>query len=60
MLDTFLWYSGLLAWLGFGTFGLLVVGDWCIDWVVQSFWTKREFLAFVWDRLKRRKASNAT
>lgn len=28
--------------------------DWLIDWIVTQFWTKKEFIAFVYDRLKNR------
>lgn len=54
--DTFLWWSGAFAWLGLGTFGLLVAAEAAIDRIVNSVWTQREFLAFVWDRLKKRGA----
>lgn len=50
----FMFWSGVVAW-GLAAFaGILVSLDWMIDWVFTSFWTKREFLAFVYDRLKKK------
>lgn len=54
MIDSFFWYSGLVAWICLGLWTLLATFDLAIDWIVTSLWTKREFLAFVADRLKRR------
>lgn len=50
----FFYYSGIAAWLLLAAGGVLAFADLLIDWTVMSLWTKREFLAFVADRLKRR------
>jgi hypothetical protein len=50
----FFFYSGVVAWLLLAAGGILAIGDKAIDWVIDSLWTKREFFAFVQDRLKRR------
>lgn len=55
-MDSFLWWSGVAAWLILGVGGILAFADTAIDWTVTSIWTKREFLAFVADRLKRNHA----
>lgn len=52
MMDQFLWWSGLSFWTIFGILGMLVFADWIMDSVIQNVWSKREFLAFVWERLK--------
>lgn len=54
MIDAFFYYSGLVAWIALGTGAMLAIGDTIIDWTVTSLWTKREFMAFVWDRLKKK------
>jgi hypothetical protein len=53
-MDSFFWWSGVIAWAALGGLGSLWIADDIIDFVVNSVWTKREFLAFVADRLKRR------
>lgn len=50
----FLYWSGVALWGLLAAGGLLAFGDIAIDWIVQSVWTKREFLAFVVSRLRRR------
>lgn len=53
----FMFWSGVVAW-GLAAFaGILVVTDLAIDWLVGHFWTKREFLAFVADRLRKRNST---
>jgi hypothetical protein len=53
-MNSFFYYSGIMAWIALGTGALLAVADVVIDWIINSLWTKREFLAFVWDRLKKK------
>lgn len=53
-MDIFLWWSGVAAWGALGFVGLLVASDWVMDIIVANLWTKREFMAFVWSRLKAR------
>lgn len=53
MYDFFFW-SGIAAWLLVGLAGLSLLIDVLIDQIILHFWTKREFLAFVADRLKRK------
>lgn len=52
---SFFYYSGIVAWVALGCAAILMVADEAIDWTVKSFWTKREFLAFAWDRMKKKK-----
>jgi len=55
-MSQFFYWSGIVAWAAFGSIGMLVAGavavDFIVDTAVHMFWTKREFLAFVADRLK--------
>lgn len=51
MSDFFYW-SGVIAWGVLGVAGILASTDVVMDWIVQSLWTKKMFLAFVWQRLK--------
>lgn len=53
--DAFLWWSGLATWIVLGIVGMLALGDRLIDFIVSSVWTKREFLEFVWERLRKRR-----
>lgn len=50
----FLYWSGVVAWVACGLVGIALALDWIIDNIIDTFWTKREFLAFVADRLKAR------
>jgi hypothetical protein len=59
MIDSFFYYSGLVAWIVLGCGAILAILDVAIEWIVSSLWTKREFLAFVADRLKNRRGRNA-
>lgn len=54
MLDAFLWWSGLIAWIGFGLLGLLFLSDAMLDTVMQSVKLKREFLEWAWERTRKR------
>jgi hypothetical protein len=54
MIDAFFYYSGIVGWVALGSCAILASADAAIDWVVTSLWTKREFMAFVWDRLKKK------
>jgi hypothetical protein len=56
MMDSFFYFSGVAAWIILGLGGILAFGDLVIEWTVNGVWTKREFLAFVADRLKRKYA----
>lgn len=51
-MDSFLWWSGAIAWLICGSVGIFLAFDWAVDQVAESFQFKRQFLSFVWDRLK--------
>lgn len=53
-MTNFFYYSGIVAWLLLSVASILAFGDKVIDWTIDSLWTKREFLAFVADRLRRR------
>jgi hypothetical protein len=55
-MNSFLWWSGVVAWGALGFSGLLAISDYVIDFAISSLWTQREFLAFVADRLKRKEA----
>ena len=55
-MDNFLWWSGVAAWGVLAAIGLLWLGDVMIEWAVDGIWTKRQFLAFVADRLKSRRS----
>ena len=56
-MDTALWWSGLVAWVACGIVGLIWLSDQVINWVVPALWTKREFFAFVEERLRKRHSS---
>lgn len=51
-MTAFFYWSGFISWLAVGGVGIFLGLDWAIERCVESFWTKRQFLAFVWDRLK--------
>lgn len=53
-MDRFLWWSGVVSWAACGSVGIFLGLDWAIDQIANSFNFKREFLAFVWERLKAR------
>lgn len=57
-MNDFLWWSGLVAWGLLGICGLFEVGDLAINRIAVGLGLKKEFLAFAWDRMKRR--SNST
>lgn len=54
----FMFWSGVVAWCAASLVGLLMVIDVVIDWLVGHFWTKREFLAFVADRLRKKQSAD--
>lgn len=56
-MNEFMFWSGVVAWGIAALVGLLIVIDFAIDWLVTSLWTKREFMAFVWSRLKKKAAT---
>lgn len=51
-MNAFFYYSGVAVWIALGIVGMLAGMDVAVDWIVQSLWTKRMFLEFVWSRLK--------
>lgn len=51
MIDTAIWVTGVLTWIVFGVVGILWLSDLLLDWVIKSFWSRKECMAFVWDRL---------
>lgn len=53
-MTNFFYYSGIVAWLLLSAASILAFGDKIIEWTIDSLWTKREFLAFVADRLRSR------
>lgn len=53
-IDSFLWWSGCMSWGVAGVVGFFMATDWIIDLTIKTFWTRKEFLAFVWDRMKAR------
>ena len=56
-MDSFLWWSGVVAWGAAGSVGIWLGLDWAVDEVANSLNFKRQFLAFVWDRLKSKQKS---
>ena len=54
-MDSFLWWSGVALWALLAAAGALALGDQIIEWVIDGLWTKREFLSFVWEKMKRGK-----
>ncbi len=54
-MDSFLWWSGVALWVFLAVAGLLSLGDQIVEWIVTGLWTKREFLSFVWAKMKRDK-----
>lgn len=52
MIDQVFWWTGLVTWVVFGIVGVLHVSDHMLDWIIKSFWSRKECMAFVWDRLK--------
>lgn len=55
MSDLLYWYTGLIVWLLAGAVTLLVALGWFGFWLMEKtlwwFWTEKEFIAFVYDRL---------
>lgn len=51
----FFYWSGLVAWLCIAILGLGALFDLVGGWVIDTFWSRKEFLAFTWSRLKRDK-----
>lgn len=56
-MDAALWWSGLVAWIVCGIVGAIWLLDQAINWAVPTFWTKREFFAFVAERLRKKNPS---
>jgi hypothetical protein len=50
----FLYWSGVAAWSACAWYGALMIVDRALSWLIEDLWTKREFIAFVADRLKRK------
>jgi len=55
-MNSALWWSGVFAWCFFGVIGLVWFTDHITDWVLDSLWSRKEFMVFVWDRLKSKKS----
>jgi hypothetical protein len=55
-MDRFMWWSGVALWGFLAIAGLLAIGDQIVEWVITSLWSKREFLSFVWAKMKRKSA----
>jgi hypothetical protein len=55
--NSFLWWSGAIAWLSAGSVGIFLGLDWVVDEIADSFNFKRQFLAFVWARLAKREST---
>lgn len=53
-MNDFLWWSGAIGWGFLGVCGLFELGGMAIDRIVDGLGVKKEFLAFAWDRMKRR------
>ena len=60
MMDVFLWWSGVVAWLALAFVGFLAGGDKVIDWTLNSLNAKRLFLEFVWEKLKSKRDGKVT
>ncbi len=43
----------MIAWGALGVVGMSALSDWFMEITIGSFWTKKEFLAFVADRLRK-------
>lgn len=56
--DLILWSTGLFTWAFLGVVGSAFIFDKMADIIILHFWTKREFLVFVWDRMKKRQAND--
>ena len=54
-MDNFFYWSGVVAWGVLGATGTLALADRFVEWVLEGINAKREFLAFVWDRAKKRR-----
>jgi hypothetical protein len=54
----FLYWSGVVVWAVAGSVSIFFGLDWLIYRVIESVWTKREFLAFVWSKLKKERNEN--
>lgn len=52
MVDTALWWSGVFAWCFFGAIGFVWFIEAISEWLINVIWSRKEFLSFVWERLK--------
>jgi hypothetical protein len=55
-MDSFLWWSGVVTWGALAVLGAFFFFDWLVDRIVTSFKFKREFLAWYFEKLKKRSA----
>jgi len=51
-MDAVFYAIGVFSTFFFGLLGLAWIFDRVVDFIVSAFWTQKEFLAFVWERLK--------
>lgn len=51
-MTNFFFWSGIIAWGCLAVVGIFLTADQVIEWIITHIWTKREFLAFVADRLR--------
>lgn len=49
-MDTFLWWSGIVAWGALVIVGSCYLSDWIIDRVARTFGLQREFMQWAYDR----------
>lgn len=54
-MDAFFWWSGLAFWGVLAVLGVLTAIDLSAEHIINQWGFRREFMAFVWGRLKRRK-----
>jgi hypothetical protein len=55
MSDAVLWWSGVFAWCFFGVIGFAWFVEVISEWLINVVWSRKEFMAFVWERLKAKK-----
>jgi hypothetical protein len=52
-IDIALWWSGVAAWVSCGSIGLLWIVEFITEWAINVVWSRKEFIAFVAERLRR-------